>query len=116
MATTTVALPEILKASASREEIAVAPIGITNAGMVPLAGFQIMLRSAGSERAADIGHELIEKYHQKAIAVALGGSLAPQHAAVLLSLIAGLQMMRQTMGLSASADSKSHSLSRCWGL
>jgi hypothetical protein len=65
-----------------------------------------MLRSASSERDASIGREQIEKHHQRAIAGALRGSLAPQRAALILSVIAGLQMMRQMMGLSALADAK----------
>jgi AcrR family transcriptional regulator len=115
MATTTVVLPEILKSSASGEDIATALIGITKAGATPLEGFQIMLRSASSQRAAEITRELIEKYHQKTIATALSGSLAPQRAAVILSLIAGFQVMRQMIGLSALTDAKSKSLVKVLG-
>jgi len=115
MAATTVVLPEILRSGASGEDIAAALIGITSAGATPLEGFQIMLRSASSERAAIIGREQIEKHHQKAIAAALRGSLAPQRAAVILSVIAGFQMMRQMMALSALADAKSKTLVKVLG-
>jgi hypothetical protein len=73
--------------------------GITETGATPLAGFQIMLRSASSEIAAQIGREQIEKFHHKKIAAALHGEMAAQRAAVVLSLIAGFQMMRQMIGL-----------------
>ena len=62
-----------------------------------------MLRSAASERAARIGREQIERHHQKRIAAALPGALAPQRAAVILSLIAGFQVMRQMLELPALA-------------
>jgi AcrR family transcriptional regulator len=115
MASTTVVLPQILKSGATGEDIAAALIGITRAGATPLEGFQIMLRSASSERAAAIGREQIEKYHQKAITAALQGSLAPQRAALMLSVIAGFQIMRQMMGLSALADAKSKALVKVLG-
>lgn len=115
MASTTVVLPQILKSGASGEDIAAALIGITGAGTTPLEGFQIMLRSASSERAAAIGREQIEKHHQKAIAAALRGSLAPQRAAMILSLIAGFQIMRQMMELPALADAKSKTLVKVLG-
>jgi AcrR family transcriptional regulator len=99
MATTAVIMPEILKAPASGKAIATALVSITNTGATPLAGFQIMLRSASSEVAAAIGREQIEKFHHKKIAGALHGEMAAQRAAVLLSLIAGFQMMRQMIGL-----------------
>jgi AcrR family transcriptional regulator len=115
MATSSVVLPEVLKSSASGEDIAAALIGITRAGATPLEGFQIMMRSAASERAAQLARELIEKHHQQSIAAALKGAMAPQRAALMLSLIAGLQMMRQMIGLSALADDQSQSLAKVLG-
>src|SRR5262249_30208565 len=97
MATTSVLVPEILKSGASGEAVAAALVGITRAGDAPLEGFQIMLRSASSERAAQIGREQIERHHQKNIAAALSGELAAQRAAVMISVIAGFQLMRQMM-------------------
>src|SRR5262245_50000829 len=109
MVTTSVLAPEIVKHNASGETIAAGLVGITRPGDTPLEGFQIMLRSVSSERAAQIGRELIERHHQKNISNALPGDLAPQRAAVMISLIAGFQLMRQMMGLSdlAKADPKS---------
>lgn len=115
MATTTVVLPEILKSGASGEDIAAALIGITHAGASPLEGFQIMLRSASSERAAEITRALIEEHHQKSVAAALTGDMASQRAAVMLSLIAGFQMMRQMIGLSPLASATSESLVKVLG-
>ena len=40
-------------------------------GRTPLEGFQIMLRSASSARAARIARKLIESHHQQSIAAAL---------------------------------------------
>ena len=99
MATTAVVMPEILKAPASGKAIAAALVSITKTGATPLAGFQIMLRSASSEVAVAIGREQIEKFHHKKIAGALRGEMAAQRADVLLSLIAGFQLMRQMIGL-----------------
>src|SRR6476659_10063833 len=55
MEKTSVLSPIFLNPSASGEEIAAALVNITKRGATPLEGFQIMLRSAASERAAEIG-------------------------------------------------------------
>lgn len=70
----------------------------------PLDGFLIMLHSASSKRAAQIGREQIEKHHQKTMTEALHGNLAPQRAAIVLSIVAGFQVMQQMIGLRALAD------------
>ena len=106
MATTSVLAPEIVKPNASAEAIAAALVGITKHGDAPLEGFQIMLRSASNERAAEIAREQIERHHQKNIATSLSGALAPQRTGVLLALIAGFQMMRQVLGLPALAKAE----------
>jgi AcrR family transcriptional regulator len=110
MATTAVVMPEILKAPASGEAIAAALVSITETGATPLAGFQIMLRSAASEVAAQIGRKQIEKSHHRKIAGALRGEMAAQRAAVVLSLIAGFQMMRQMIGLHSLARARPDAL------
>lgn len=51
---------------------------------MPLAGFQIMLRSASSEVAAEIGREQIEKSNHKKIAGALRGERAEPGALVAI--------------------------------
>jgi AcrR family transcriptional regulator len=115
MATTAVVMPRMLDPSRSAEDIAAALIGITNASDTPLEGFQIMLRSASSSRATEIGRELIERHQLKVIAVALGGKLAPQRAALMLSVIAGFQLMRQTLALSPLADANPKVLAKLLG-
>ena len=71
-----------------------------------------MLHSASSKRAAEIGREQIENGHQKTLTTALAGELAPQRAALVLSLVAGFQVMRQMIGLSALAEADRSDLIR----
>ena len=92
--------------------MAAALVGLTEAGSTPLDGFQIMLRSASSERAAEIGREQIEQGHQRTLAAALPGADAPQRAALVLALVAGVQVMRQMIGLKALAEVKPEVLVR----
>jgi AcrR family transcriptional regulator len=110
MATTSVLAPQIASAGVTGKAIASALVGITKADATPLEGFQIMLRSAASESAARIGREQIERHHQKRIAAALPGALAAQRAGVMLSLIAGFQLMRQMLELSALAKADTQAL------
>jgi AcrR family transcriptional regulator len=108
MATTSVLAPQIASAGISGKTLAAALVGITKAEAAPLEGFQIMLRSAASDSAAKIGRQLIERHHHKHIASTLPGPLAAQRAGVILALIAGFQLMRQVLELSAlaKADAK----------
>jgi hypothetical protein len=71
-----------------------------------------MIRSAAatSPRVAEMGRRQIEKRHQKALAAALKGTHAEERAALILSLIAGVQFMRQMVGLSALAKTPPASL------
>ena len=115
MAKTSVLTQRIIDSTVTGEEIAAALVGITKLGDTPLEGFQIMLRSASSERAAEIARAQIEKHHQKTIANALNGDAAPQRAAVMLALIAGLQIMRQIIGLSALAKAEPKALVKVLG-
>jgi len=88
------------------EVLAATLVDITQTADTPLEGFLIMLHSASSKRAAEIGREQIEKGHQKTLTSALAGDLAPQRAALMLSLVAGFQVMRQMIGLSALAEAE----------
>ena len=74
---------------------------ITQAGAIPLEGFQVMLRSASSERAAAIGREQIENHYLRTMIAALPGDLAAERAALVFAIVAGLQVMRQMIGLTA---------------
>jgi AcrR family transcriptional regulator len=105
-ATPTILTRENLKSSNLPETIAATLVDITQAADTPLEGFLIMLHSASSKRAAEIGREQIEKGHQRTLTAALAGDLAPQRAALMLSLVAGFQVMRQMIGLSALAEAE----------
>jgi AcrR family transcriptional regulator len=107
--------PKNLKSENPGDAFAAALVNITETQAIPLEGFQIMLRSASSERAAQIGREQIEKHYQKTLAAALGGDLAAQRAAVLLSLVAGFQVMRQMIALPALAESSPKALVKILG-
>lgn len=76
----------------------------TRPGAPPLDGSLIMIRSSSSQRAAEIGKREIERRHQKNLSAALDGEDAEARAALILSLIAGVQFMRQMVKLSALAD------------
>ncbi|WP_077037272.1 TetR/AcrR family transcriptional regulator [Pelomonas sp. KK5] len=116
MVATAVLLPRLLASEGiSGRELAATLIEITKTEETPLEGFQIMLRSAGSARAAAIARELIEKHQLKPIAATLEGALAPQRAALMLSLIAGFQMMRQTIGLAPLAKARAAALADALG-
>jgi len=115
MATPSILTQEIITSSRAGEEIAAALIEQTKAGATPLEGFLIMLHSASSKRAAKIGRQQIERHHQKDMTAALSGALAPQRAALVLSLIAGYQVMRQMIGLSALANAEPKALVKILG-
>jgi hypothetical protein len=92
-----------LKSARGGAEMAEVLVNLTAAGGAPLEGFQIMCRSAASARAAEIGREQIEAHYHKALTAALPGTHAAERAAVLLAFVAGIQIMRQMIGLSALA-------------
>lgn len=75
-------------------------VALTNPGAPVLEGFQIMFRSTSSHGAAQIGREQIEQHHLKTLADALSGDLRQERAALALSLVAGVQIMRQMIELS----------------
>ena len=106
MATPTILTREILESPSPGKAIAAALVALTAKGATPLDGFQIMLHSASSKRAAEIGREQIEKHYHKVMTAALSGDLAPQRAALVLALVAGVQVMRQMIGLSALAKAE----------
>ena len=101
----TILTPENLSSPQSRaRHCSDAAVNITQADATPLEGFQIMLRSASSERAAEIAREQIENHYLKTMTAGLTGDLAAQRAALVFAVVAGLQVMRQMIGLSALAD------------
>jgi AcrR family transcriptional regulator len=106
MAAPDILAQEIIRSPAPGRDLAAALINETNAGTPPLDGFLIMFHSASSKRAAEIGRAQIEAHYHKVMTAALSGDLAPQRAALILSLIAGVQVMRQMIGLQALASAE----------
>lgn len=104
--------PENLQPSLSSEEMAAALVRVTASGDLPLEGFRIMLYSAASSRAAEIGREQIEAGSHKTLTAALRGKHAPQRAALILALVSGIQVMRQMVKLKALADCPPQTLVR----
>ena len=115
MATPSILTREILTSPTPGPDLAAALVERTKAGALPLDGFLITLHSASSKRAAKIGRKQIENHHQKVMTAALTGALAPQRAALVLSLIAGFQVMRQMLGLSALAEAEPQALVKILG-
>jgi len=79
--------------------LAEALVGLTGADARPLDGFLILFRSTSNTTAARIARERIASAHQATAAGAVVGDHAAERAALLLSLVAGVQMMRQMMQL-----------------
>ena len=104
MASPIILTPHTLTSSTAGDEIAAALVKLTAAGGPPLDGFSIMLHSASSPRAAEIGREQIEAHYHKRLTAALRGPHASQRAALVLALVAGIQVMRQMIGIAALAD------------
>ena len=115
MATPSVLTTESINSAAPGKDIAAALIDRTKAGALPLDGFLIMLYSLSSKRAGAIQREQIESHHHRAMTAAIRGAMAPQRAALVLSLIAGFQVMRQMIGLSALAEADSKALKKILG-
>lgn len=79
-------------------------VEITGKDRDMLEGFAMMLRSASNDRAAAIARDQIEAGHLNTLAQVIGGPDAGVRAGVVLALVAGVQMMRQMIGLSALAE------------
>jgi AcrR family transcriptional regulator len=110
MARPTILTQANLQSAAPGTDMAAALVALTAADAAPLEGFQIMLRSASSSRAAEIGRVQLEKRYQRVLAAALRGDSAPQRAALILALVAGVQVMRQMIGLDALAKANPKAL------
>jgi AcrR family transcriptional regulator len=101
MASPTILTPENLASPDLAHTIASTLVRITGGSDTPLDGFLIMLHSASSKRAAEIGRQEIEKGHHHTLLDAISGPHAPERAALILAIVAGFQVLRQMMGLSA---------------
>jgi AcrR family transcriptional regulator len=106
---------EFVSSSMPGAAFASALVELTKPGATPLDGFLIMVHSASSKRAAEIGREQIEQHHQKTLASALQGDLAAERAALALSVVAGFQIMRQMIGLSPLTEADPKALVKILG-
>ena len=105
----TLAAPDFASAFAE------ALVRVTAPGATPLDGFLILLHSASSPKAAEIGREWIRQGHQSTLETMIEGPLAVERAAVALALVAGLQVMRQMMKIDALAGAAPEDLERVLG-
>ena len=87
-------------------------VEVTAPGATPLDGFLILLHSASSPRAAEIGREWIGRGHQSTLENMLQGPNAVERAGVFLALVAGLQVMRQMMEIPSLAGARPAELER----
>jgi len=69
-------------------------------------GFLLMLRSAANPRSARILRDGVERHYGRRLAALLPGARADERAALFLSLIAGVQLMRDVLGLPALTDAE----------
>lgn len=110
-----IATPETLTAPDRARRISKALLTVTEPEATALDGFLIMLRSISNDRAVEIARQVVESHHQKNVTQALTGPDAAQRAALLMSLVAGVQIMRQVVGLEALRETKDGALERLLG-
>jgi len=106
MATPMILTPENLASRSLGAALAEGVVAQTASGATPLDGFLIMMHSASSRRAAEIARAEIEQHYHRQLSRALGGALAQERAAIILAIVAGIQAMRQVIGLSALAKAQ----------
>jgi len=104
--------PENLAAPDFAAALAKSLVEVTAPGATPLDGFQIMLHSAASPKAVELGRDLIGRGHQATLLGRLNGPNAAQRAGIFLALVAGLQVFRQTMALPSLAEADPADLAR----
>lgn len=93
-----------LSAADRAAAMAAALVSLTAKDAQRLDGFRIMFNSASSPDAAEIARTEIARNHGAALAASLTGPHAAERAAIFMSLVAGLQGMRQMIGLPTLAD------------
>ena len=101
---------DVLASPAPARSMADTLVARSRSDNAPLDGFLILIKSAANPRAAEIGREQIERFHQRRTAEAIKDKSATQRAAIALSLIAGFQLMRQMIGLHALVDAEPEEL------
>jgi hypothetical protein len=90
------------------EALATAVVKMTSADEKPQDGFLLFLHSAATRHAAAITREQIEKHQHKLLASVMRGPHSAERAGLVLAIVAGVQIMRQMIGISplAKADPK----------
>lgn len=104
MADPVILAPDNIGAPDMAGRFAGALVDLTASGEGPLDGFLILFRSASSPVAARIAREQIAAIHLRTATATARGPDAETRAALFLALVAGFQMMRQMIGLSALVD------------
>ncbi|KHK03548.1 TetR/AcrR family transcriptional regulator [Desulfovibrio sp. TomC] len=116
----TLATPGILRHELTRPDRTVATlaqnmartlVAKTEPGVSPLDGILLLIRSAANPQAATILRDHAQQHLQPLVDI-LSGPGAPQRAALLLAVIAGFQLMRQIIGLSALTEAEPADLAR----
>ena len=90
------------------EALATALVKMTSANEKPQDGFLLFLHSASIPHAAEITREQIEAHQYKWLASVMRGPHSAERAGLVLAIVAGVQIMRQMIGVSplAKADPK----------
>ena len=104
--------PENLAAPDLAAALARALVEVTAPGATPLDGFLILLHSASSPKAAEIGRTWIGRGHQATLEAMIEGPDAVARAGLFLALVAGLQAMRQMLGIPSLAEARPEALER----
>lgn len=103
---------ENLRSDALAETMARSLVEITAPDATPLDGFMVMFNSASSPAATEINRSQIELHHYKNLVETLTGPLAPERAALALSIVSGVQVLRQMLGLNALIEANPDDLVR----
>jgi AcrR family transcriptional regulator len=104
MADPVILQPGHLASATMAHDLASALVGVTGSQTEPLEGFLLLFRSASSPTAARIAREQIAAIHLRTAEAAVRSpDHAAERAAIFLALVAGMQMMRQMIGLPALA-------------
>lgn len=98
--------PENLASPDVAAALTKALVAVTAPGATPLDGFLILLHSASSVRAAEIGREWISKGHQATLEALVEGSFPVERAGLFLALVAGLQVIRQMVEIPSLAEAE----------
>jgi AcrR family transcriptional regulator len=93
--------PDLSKLS---QEIASHLIAATKPHRTPIDSFLVMLRSAQNRRAAEILRKSFTVHFAKPLAARLGGSHAAERCGLIMSIIGGVQLMRQIITITGLVD------------